>query len=78
MYERALYGYEKALRPDHTSTLLTVDNLGILYGEHGKLAEAEKMFERAVQGIQEGTGTRSSPRFYPRTQYHGETRRLVC
>jgi hypothetical protein len=28
MYVRALAGYEKALGPDHTSTLSTVNNLG--------------------------------------------------
>ena len=33
MYERALQGREKALGPDHTATLDTVNNLGILY--HG-------------------------------------------
>jgi hypothetical protein len=31
MYVRALAGRKKALRPDHTSTLSTVNNLGILY-----------------------------------------------
>ena len=31
MYVRALAGYEKALGPDHTSTLTTVNNLGNLY-----------------------------------------------
>jgi hypothetical protein len=28
MYQRVLAGYEKALGPDHISTLLTVNNLG--------------------------------------------------
>jgi hypothetical protein len=41
MYQRALAGCEKALGPDHTSTLDTVNNLGILYCAQGKLAEAE-------------------------------------
>lgn len=31
MYQRALAGYEKALGPNHTSTLDTVNNLGVLY-----------------------------------------------
>ena len=31
MYQRALQGYEKAWGPDHTSTLDTVNNLGLLY-----------------------------------------------
>ena len=44
MYQRALEGYKKALRPDHTSTLSTVNNLGLLYADQGKLGEAEKMY----------------------------------
>ena len=35
MYRRALDGYEKALGPDHTSTLDTVNNLGNLYSRSG-------------------------------------------
>jgi tetratricopeptide (TPR) repeat protein len=31
IYQRALTGYEKALGPDHTSTLDTINNLGNLY-----------------------------------------------
>jgi hypothetical protein len=50
MYERALKGYEKALGADHTSTLTTVNNLGLLYADQGKLAEAEEMYERALKG----------------------------
>ncbi|RYP56571.1 hypothetical protein DL771_011750 [Monosporascus sp. 5C6A] len=50
MYQRALQGKEKALGPDHTSTLDTVNNLGILYSDQGKLKEAEEMYQRALQG----------------------------
>jgi hypothetical protein len=39
MYLRVLGGYEKALGPDHTSTLDSVHNLGNLYRGQGKLAE---------------------------------------
>ena len=49
MYERALQGYEEALGPSHTSTLDTVNNLGLLYADQGKLAEAEKMYEQALR-----------------------------
>ncbi|KAH6653388.1 hypothetical protein BKA67DRAFT_606880, partial [Truncatella angustata] len=35
MYLRALRGYENAWGPDHTSTLDTVNNLGILYKAQG-------------------------------------------
>jgi Tfp pilus assembly protein PilF len=56
MYERALAGYEKALGPDHTSTLDTVNNLGILYRDRGKLAEAEQMYKRALAGKEKALG----------------------
>ena len=47
MYRRALAGYEKALGPDHASTLDTVHALGNLYRGQGKLAEAEAMDQPA-------------------------------
>jgi hypothetical protein len=47
MYLRALTGREKALGPDHTSTLDTTHNLGNLYGDQGKLDVAEQMCMRA-------------------------------
>ncbi|KAN0071275.1 HET domain containing protein [Elaphomyces granulatus] len=56
MYRRALRGYEKALGPDHTSTLNTVHNLGVLYISQGKLDEAEKMSQRALQGREKALG----------------------
>ena len=37
MYIRALKGCEKALGPNHTSTLDTVNNLGLFYNDQGKL-----------------------------------------
>jgi tetratricopeptide (TPR) repeat protein len=45
MYQRALAGIEKALGPEHASTLSTVNNL---YRDQGKLAEAEVMYQRAL------------------------------
>lgn len=36
MFMRALAGYEKALGPEHTSTLDTVYNLGDLYRAQGQ------------------------------------------
>ena len=48
MYKRALQGKEEALGPKHALTLNTVNNLGNLYKGNGKLAEAEKMYERAL------------------------------
>jgi hypothetical protein len=36
MCNRALRGQEKTLGPEHTSTLATVHNLGILYQKSGQ------------------------------------------
>ncbi|CAN9242765.1 unnamed protein product [Alternaria alternata] len=52
MYERALRGFEEALGVGHSSTLNTVNNLGSLYADQGKLDEAEKMYERALRGYE--------------------------
>ncbi|CAI4212535.1 unnamed protein product [Parascedosporium putredinis] len=56
MYDRALQGYEKALGPDHTSTLDTVQNFGILYNKQGRLDDAEAMYDRALQGYEKALG----------------------
>ena len=56
MYLRALAGYEKAWGPDHTSTLDTVNNLGILYRKQGKMADAEAMYLRALAGYEKAWG----------------------
>jgi hypothetical protein len=48
-----LKGKEKALGLDHTLTLDTVNNLGILYWNQGKLKEAEEMYQRALKGYEE-------------------------
>jgi tetratricopeptide (TPR) repeat protein len=50
MYLRALRGFEKAWGAEHTSTLDTVNNLGNLYADQGKIAEAEEMYLRALRG----------------------------
>lgn len=50
MYMRALKGYGKAGEPEHTSTLDTVNNLGNLYRDQGRVKEAEEMYERALKG----------------------------
>ena len=56
MYERAMRGYEEALGVGHSSTLTTVNNLGLLYADQGRLGEAEKMYERALRGKEEALG----------------------
>ncbi|KAK3355237.1 tetratricopeptide repeat domain protein [Neurospora tetraspora] len=57
MYERALEGYEKALGPDHTSTLDIVNSLGLLYSDQGRLKEAETMYQRALSGYSAALGS---------------------
>jgi hypothetical protein len=56
MYIQALRGKEEALGPDYTLTLDTVQNLGTLYKDQGRLAEAEKMCIRALRGRGETLG----------------------
>ena len=56
MYERVLRGKEEVFGPNHTSTLDTVNSLGSLYADQGKLAEAEKMYERALRGYEGALG----------------------
>ncbi|KAK4118129.1 hypothetical protein N657DRAFT_717609 [Parathielavia appendiculata] len=46
--KRALRGREKALGPQRTSTLGTVNNLGNLYADQGRFNDAEAMYERAL------------------------------
>jgi Tetratricopeptide repeat len=52
MYLRALAGSEKTLGPDHPSTLNTVNSLGSLYWNQGKLTEAERIYERTLVGYE--------------------------
>jgi tetratricopeptide (TPR) repeat protein len=65
MYTRALQGWEEALGPDHTSTLSTVNNLGNLYKDQGKLAGAEAMYIRALQGYEEALGPERLSSYLP-------------
>ena len=55
-YERALLGFEKALGPDHPTTLATVHNLGGLLYAQGKLDEAKIMWERVLVGFEKVLG----------------------
>jgi Tfp pilus assembly protein PilF len=56
--QRALQGSEKALGSRaHVDTPGTVNNLGLLYANQGKLDEAEKMYQRALQGKEKASGT---------------------
>jgi tetratricopeptide (TPR) repeat protein len=42
--------------PEHTSTLDTVNNLGVLYADQGRLGDAEAMYERALRGREKALG----------------------
>jgi tetratricopeptide (TPR) repeat protein len=65
MYQRALQRYEKALGRDHTSTISTVNNLGLLYTDQGKLDEAEKMYQRALQEYEKALGCEQVNHYIP-------------
>lgn len=43
--------------PNNASTLDTINNLGLLYVDQGKLVEAEKMYERALEGYEKAWGS---------------------
>ena len=65
MYLRALQGKEKAWGPEHTSTLDTVNNLGLLYADLGRLDEAEKMYLRALTGYKKALGKEAVKKYVP-------------
>ncbi|KAJ5627817.1 hypothetical protein N7490_010045 [Penicillium lividum] len=56
MFKRALEGKEKAWGREHTSTLNTVNNLGTLFRNQGRLQEAEAMYKRALDGYEAAFG----------------------
>jgi tetratricopeptide (TPR) repeat protein len=62
---RAQQGFEKALGPDHISTLKTVNNFGNLYRDQGKLGKAEKMYQRALQGYEKALGPEDILHYLP-------------
>jgi tetratricopeptide (TPR) repeat protein len=65
MTRRALKGFEDILGPKHTSTLDTVNSLGNLYSDQGKLAEAEAMYDRALQGYEDALGLELASSYLP-------------
>lgn len=56
MFQRALQGNENALGLEHSSTLDSVNCIGNLYMEQGKLVEAEEAYQRALQGYEKTLG----------------------
>ncbi len=65
MHQRALQGFEKALGPEHTLTLETVNNLATFYANQGKLAKAEQMYQRALQGYEKALGVENIMTYIP-------------
>lgn len=55
MYMRALSGCEQLLGHNHSATLCTVSNLGLLYSQRDQLDKAEEMFLRALTGYEIAT-----------------------
>ena len=49
------------LGPEHTSTLDTVNNLGLLYRAQGKLAQAEQFYLRALAGYEQALQLETIP-----------------
>jgi tetratricopeptide (TPR) repeat protein len=44
------------LGPNHTLTLNTANNLGVIYTNQGKQDEAEEMYQRVLQGYEKAYG----------------------
>lgn len=53
--KRSSYFIETLLGSDHTSTLRTLDNLDVLCIKQGKLDEAEKFLQRALNGYEKAS-----------------------
>eukprot|EP00808_Paulinella_micropora_P011372 g70050.t1 len=68
----ALQGKEKTLGAEHPSTLTSVNNLGLLLEQQGKLAEAEPLKRRALQAREKTLGAE------PRTRCNRSTTWARC
>jgi hypothetical protein len=51
-----LKGFEQLFGPNHTSTLLAANSLGLLYIERLELVQAEEMFPLALGGYEQAFG----------------------
>ena len=60
-----LKGKEKTLRSDYILILDTVHTLGILYKSKDKLAEAEAIYNRALQGYKKAFGLKLALSYLP-------------
>ena len=63
---RVLEGFERVLGVDHPDTLGSVNNLGMLLKEQGKLEEAETMLRRNLEGESKISGANHQDTFNAR------------
>src|SRR3569833_1941568 len=56
MYMVWMVRFVNYIGQDHISTLDTVNNLGSLYVDQGRLVEAESMYQRALKGKEKAFG----------------------
>ena len=63
---------ETSLGVEHPDTLTSVNNLGMLLNDQGKLAEAEQFVRRALEGVERTLGVE-----HPSTRLTAENLRLL-
>ena len=56
LYNDVLFAYEKTLGVSHPDTLLTVNNLGLLYDNLGQYEKAEIFYRRSIEGSEVALG----------------------
>ena len=69
LYDRALKIREKALGPDHPSTLDTLYNMALLHTSHGDKVKAKEVLDKCLDGHIEAYG--------PEHQYTQEVKSLI-
>ena len=60
MARRALEAQERVLGPDHPETLVSLNNLAVLYDDQERYKEAEALYRRALEA-RERVSARSIP-----------------
>ena len=61
LYKRALEASERVLGKEHPDTLLSVNNLAMLYQAQGRYAQAEPLYQARARGQGAGAWARSIP-----------------
>ena len=67
--ERSLAGRTKVLGEDHKHTLMTLNNLGNVYDDVGKLREGVEVLRERFEGEREVVGEESSEYARQRDEY---------